>query len=488
MEKGVVKLVVFNDEDFSYWKNRIRNYLLSQGRTIWEIVQESYVILDTLDHATQGELQRYKNKYKTLNLITTALGRNVCDRVAHLKTAHDVWLKLCNTYEDSSEIKSSRRDTYNRQYQTFSQKPGESLNDCFACFESIVSSLRSCDPLVHSDNEHAKQLLYALDDSVWGMKITALEESADFATLDIEKLFSKIKSHELCRKGRSNHDASLTSKTFVTSTHVGGHVANLINITDSSALEFALSSLCATSDEQYESIPDDEIVLLARKFRALHRFHKERRRSPRGCFECGDTTHFIADCPKRKKFDSSNKYNYNNRNDSSDKGEGKKKYRFGDKKKKKLQKMMSRACTALSDLNFSSDNSFSSEEDGRPKRKMGDFTGLCFMGKSSQHISDFDSDVSDDSSPEGLSLRVAELENALCNQDKLLGKVFRENKKLNLELESSFSEIASLRSVHDDMSAKPCDRCTMIMINYVDLWLIHLHVAGLLDSGRLELR
>jgi hypothetical protein len=158
--------------------------------------------------------------------------------------------------------------------------------------------------------------------------------------------------------------------------------------------------LCATSDELYESIPDDEIVLLARKFRALHRFRKERRRSPRGCFECGDTTHFIADYPKRKKFDSSNKYNYNNRNDSSDKGEGKKKYHFGDKKK--FQKMMSRACAALSDLDFSSDDSSSSEEDERPKRKTGDFTGLYLMGKSSWHISD--SDVSDDSSPEGLSL------------------------------------------------------------------------------------
>jgi hypothetical protein len=101
-----------------------------------------------------------------------------------------------------------------------------------------------------------------------------------------------------------------------------------------------LSSLCAASDEQYESIPDDEITLLATKFRALHRFHKERRRSHKGCFECGDITHFIANCPKRKKFDSSNKYNYNNRNDSSDKGEGKKKYRFGDKKKKKSSRKL----------------------------------------------------------------------------------------------------------------------------------------------------
>jgi hypothetical protein len=63
---------------------------------------------------------------------------------------------------------------------------GESLDECFARFESIVSSLRFYASLAYSDNERPKQLLYALDDSVWGMKITALEESADFATLDIE--------------------------------------------------------------------------------------------------------------------------------------------------------------------------------------------------------------------------------------------------------------------------------------------------------------
>jgi hypothetical protein len=73
-----------------------------------------YVIPATLDNATHGELIRYENNYKALNLITTGLDRNVYDRVSHLETVHDIWLKLCNTYEGSSEIKSSRRDTYNR--------------------------------------------------------------------------------------------------------------------------------------------------------------------------------------------------------------------------------------------------------------------------------------------------------------------------------------------------------------------------------------
>jgi hypothetical protein len=218
------------------------------------------VIPVALDNVTQGELQWYENNYKTLNLITTALGRNVYDRVSYLESAHDVWLKLCNTYEGLSEIKSSRRDIYNRQYQTSSQKPREFLDDCFAWFESIISSLCSYGPLAYSDNEHAKQLLFVLDDHIWGMKITASEESTDFATLDTEKLFSKLKSHELSRKGYPNSDTSLISEAFITSARVGGHDANPTNPTVSSALEFALSSLAAVSDEQYESIPDDEIA------------------------------------------------------------------------------------------------------------------------------------------------------------------------------------------------------------------------------------
>jgi hypothetical protein len=144
-----------------------------------------------------------------------------------------------------------------------------------------VSSLRSCGPLAYDDNERAQQLLYALDDPAWGMKITSLEESADFATLTTEKLFSKLKSHELSRKGSPNHDASFTSKALITSARVGGHDANPTNAV-SFALKFVLPSLAAASDEQYKSIPNAEITLLARKFHTLHKFHKERRISPRG--------------------------------------------------------------------------------------------------------------------------------------------------------------------------------------------------------------
>jgi hypothetical protein len=59
-----------------------------------------------------------------------------------------------------------------------------------------------------------------------GYEITALEESADLAILDTEKLFSELNSHELSHKCHPNHDAFFTSKALITSAHVGGHDDN----------------------------------------------------------------------------------------------------------------------------------------------------------------------------------------------------------------------------------------------------------------------
>jgi hypothetical protein len=46
---------------------------------------------------------------------------------------------------------------------------------------------------------------------------------------------------------------------------------------------------------------------------------------------------------------------------------------------------------------------------------------------------------------------------------------FVRTKILILNWKTLFSKLASLRSVHDDMSAKPCENCKMIMVNYDDL-------------------
>jgi hypothetical protein len=42
--------------------------------------------------------------------------------------------------------------------------------------------------------------------------------------------------------------------------------------------------------------------------------------------------------------------------------------------------------------------------------------------------------------------------------------------------------------MHNDMSAKPCENYNMIMVNYVDLWIVHTQDANQLKGSKLELK
>ena len=55
-----------------------------------------------------------------------------------------------------------------------------------------------------------------------GVKITALEDSSDFATLTCEKLFSKLKTHEIAKKSRANTENPSSSSLALVSSSRGG--------------------------------------------------------------------------------------------------------------------------------------------------------------------------------------------------------------------------------------------------------------------------
>jgi hypothetical protein len=42
--------------------------------------------------------------------------------------------------------------------------------------------------------------------------------------------------------------------------------------------------------------------------------------------------------------------------------------------------------------------------------------------------------------------------------------------------------------MHNDISAKQCENCNMIMVNYADLWTVHTQVASQHKGAKLELK
>jgi hypothetical protein len=121
----------------------------------------------------------------------------------------------------------------------FEMKPGESLDDFFARFNKILSNLRSFN-VTYTDAKNARQLLGALDMSIWEMKVTSIREYIVMSTLILDVLYSKLKTHELdvfARKNIANKSIALVSQ----SSNSNG---------DNSSTSYALSSLSSLTDEQ----------------------------------------------------------------------------------------------------------------------------------------------------------------------------------------------------------------------------------------------
>ena len=121
-------------------------------------------------------------------------------------------------------------------------KTGESLDEFFARFNKILSNLRALG-VTYTDAEASRQLLSALDMSIWEMKVTSIRESTFMSTLTLDILYSKLKTHELDILARRTGSKSIALITNPSNSNDG-----------TSSHCYVLSFLSQLTDEQLEQL------------------------------------------------------------------------------------------------------------------------------------------------------------------------------------------------------------------------------------------
>jgi hypothetical protein len=243
--------------------------------------------------------------------------------------------------------------------------------------------------LSYDDHERALKVLYALDRKVWDVKVFAIIEFANYDTLTVDELFSKLKFTEIdCQTQAKIKNPSAPTIALVSDTSSSSSLAN------PSQMSFALSSLVSVTEEQMKALGDDELALVISRFSRFHNNRLNRRRGgpDKGCFGCRDPEHFIASCPKSKNKHASDKYDSGKHKDKREYISSKHKFKGGFDNEAIKHKYLTNAkakqrafLVSLSDLDIDFDDHRSSplSSDDESERKREDrLMGLCFFADS----------------------------------------------------------------------------------------------------------
>ncbi|GJV49203.1 zf-CCHC domain-containing protein [Tanacetum coccineum] len=224
---------LFESDGFIYWKNRFETYVKSKDLDLWHII-------------TDGDFTPIQNNLEAKKDAIVHFHKQNDDLKKKLAKNNEAKMVIYNALPRNNQVKANKIDLLVQQYEQFMIPEEESIDNAFAKFNTIITSLKALDESFSSKN-CVRKFLRALHPK-WRAKVTAIKESKNLTTLSLDELIGNFKVYE-----------EVIKKDYET---------------------------VKRKKEQSRSI-----ALKARK-----------ESSERKCFKCGDPNHLVGECPKLSRY------------------------------------------------------------------------------------------------------------------------------------------------------------------------------------------
>ncbi|GJV30403.1 copia protein [Tanacetum coccineum] len=282
--QSMQKPPLFESDGFIYWENRFETYVKSKDLDLWHVITSGdFPPIQNNPETKKDEVVPFHKQNDDLKkklaknneakmVIYNALPRKEYERIFMCQTAKEIWDTLLITHQGNNQVKANKIDILVQQYEQFMIPEEESIDNAFAKFNTIITSLK------------------ALDE----------EESKNLTTLPLDELIGNLKVYEEVIKkdfemvkGKKEQIRSLALK-----------VKNEVSDEDSSSSD--------SEDEEYAMAVKEFNKFFKRRGRFVRQPRGDRKtfqrsrndgygKSERKCFRCGDLNHLIGECSKPPK-------------------------------------------------------------------------------------------------------------------------------------------------------------------------------------------
>ena len=295
--------------EYPLWAFRMKNHMRGSSKELWTITEEGFHVHDRKNMTPREYRDNTLNNHALL-MIQKGLKGEQENRVRKITTAKECWDYLESSIMGSSSIRSSKFDKVQDQADHFVMIDGESPEDLYQRLVALANLMTDHGSMDTDDGWIKRKFITAiLPHKKQTTKV--IRQSPDFSSLTAQQVLDEFVSMEILD---STADLKLARQR--------------VTKTPSLALKAKEVQACEEEDEE-DGAPEDtkhafnehtkyafneHMALASRQFWGNKKNFKTNSSSfkPKGqrirtCFNCGNVSHFVADCPYEKREDHGGK-------------------------------------------------------------------------------------------------------------------------------------------------------------------------------------
>src|ERR1043165_4438253 len=292
---------ILNKDEYPIWAYRMKRHLKGSSEELWRIIQEGFHTYDRHNMTLREYRDNFINSH-ALVVIGNGLKPEQENLVRKCETAKERWDLLEKTLMGSASIRSSKFDKVQDQADNFVRNEGESTEHVHQRLVALANDMKDHGSKDTDDDWVKRKFISAM--LLYKEHLTQLiRQIPDFCDLTSNQVLDEFVAMEIL-------DA--TAKTKITR-HGGPKMQSLaLRAKEVQFEEDVDEEDVGPEDTKYAY--NEHMALASRQFWSNKKNFKSNSSSfkPKGqrirtCFNFGNVSHFVADCPYEKREDHGDK-------------------------------------------------------------------------------------------------------------------------------------------------------------------------------------
>ena len=129
----------FDGTNFPYYSARMACFLEAVDLGVWRVTRDGMKPIKNPEKPTAGDEKEIHLNARAKNCLFESISMDVFNQVFTLQTSHEIWLKLHELHDGTSNVREQKHHLTKTSYDSFKMNDNELVRDMYSRLNLIIN-------------------------------------------------------------------------------------------------------------------------------------------------------------------------------------------------------------------------------------------------------------------------------------------------------------------------------------------------------------